>query len=84
MFVSANTIVCSVYDDKAKFHPTPFFSQHDEVAIRDFVDIVENPKSPFGKNRNDYSLVSIGTFNADTGILVAHEPKTIFHGSNIS
>ena len=84
MSVSANTVVCSVYDDKAKFFSTPFFSQNDKVAIRDFVDIVENPKSPFGKNRNDYSLVSIGTFIADTGILVAHEPKTIFHGSNIS
>ena len=58
------------------------FCQNDEVATRDFVDIVENPKSPFGKNRNDYSLVSVGTFNADSGILVAHEPKTIFHGSN--
>ena len=84
MSVSANTVVCSVYDDKAKFYSTPFFSQNDEVAIRDFVDIVENPKSPFGKNRDDYSLVSIGTFNADTGTLVAHEPKSIFRGSNIS
>ena len=45
---------------------------------------VNNPKSPFGKNRNDYSLVSLGTFNADTGALEAHEPKTIFNGSNIS
>ena len=84
MSISANTVVCSVYDDKAKFFSTPFFSQNDEVAIRDFVDIVENPKSPFGKNRNDYSLVSLGTFNADTGALKAHDPKTIFNGSNIS
>ena len=84
MSISANTVVCSVYDDKAKFFSTPFFSQNDEVAIRDFVDIVENPKSPFGKNRNDYSLASLGTFNADSGALEGHEPKTIFNGSNIS
>ena len=84
MSISANTVVCSVYDDKAKFFSTPFFSQNEEVATRDFVDVIENPKNPMSRNRNDYSLVTIGIFNADTGSLVAHEPKTIFHASNIA
>ena len=83
MSVSANTIVCSVYDDKAKFFSTPFFSQNEEVAIRDFVDILQNKDNPMSSNRNDYSLVSLGTFDADTGVLIAKEPKTIFNGSNI-
>ena len=34
-------------------------------------------------NRNDYSLVTVGTFSADTAVLVGHDPKTIFDGSNI-
>ena len=81
---SAHTVVCSVYDDKAKFYSTPFFSQNNEVAIRDFVDILENKDNPMSNNRNDYSLVTVGTFSADTAVLVAHAPETIFNGSNIS
>ena len=76
-------VVCSVYDDKAKFYSTPFFSQNEEVAIRDFVDILQNKDNPMSNNRNDYSLVTVGTFSADTAVLVGHDPKTIFSGSNI-
>ena len=80
---SAHTVVCSVYNDKAKFYSTPFFSQNEEVAIRDFVDILQNKDNPMSNNRNDYSLVTVGTFSADTAVLVGHDPKTIFSGSNI-
>ena len=84
MSVSAHTVVCTVYDNKAKFYSTPFFSQNDEVAIRDFIDILENSDNPMSKNRDDYSLVSVGTFSSDSAVLLAHDPKTIFNGSNIS
>ena len=83
MSVSANSVVSSIYDNKAKFFSTPFFSKNDEVAVRDFVDVIEHSDNPMSKNRDDYSLVSIGSFNADTGILVATEPKTLFSGSNL-
>ena len=26
-------------------------------------------------NRNDYSLVTVGTFSADTAVLVGHDPR---------
>ena len=52
-------------------------------SIRDFVDILQNKDNPMSNNRNDYSLVTVGTFSADTAVLVGHDPKTIFSGSNI-
>ena len=75
MSISAHTIVCSVYDDKAKFYSTPFFSQNEEVAIRDFVDILQNKDNPMSNNRNDYSLVTVGTFSADTAVLVGQTQR---------
>lgn len=83
MSVSANSVVSSIYDSKAKFYSTPFFSKNDEVAIRDFVDVIQHTDNPMSKNRDDYSLVSIGVFNADTGVMLAHEPETIFSGSSL-
>ena len=68
---------------KLSFIQLRFFSQNEEVAIRDFVDILQNKDNPMSNNRNDYSLVTVGTFSADTAVLVGHDPKTIFDGSNI-
>ena len=69
--------VYSVYDLKARCYSTPFFQHNDGVALRSFIDLVNDTRSAIYAHAEDYTLNQIGTFNDDTGELISVKPKTL-------
>lgn len=75
----------SVWDLKAErmlgsvlmLHPT------DGSAIRAFADMINNPKS-LGSHAGDYDLVRLGSFDAETGVIVSENMFTVITGIVIS
>lgn len=52
------------------FEP-PFVALHDAAASRSFRNALDDPDSPYSKNRGDYSLWRLGEFDTDAGLTVA-------------
>lgn len=49
------------------FEP-PFAALHDAAASRSFRNALEDPESPYFKNRDDYSLWRVGEFDTLAGL----------------
>ena len=52
--------IYSIFDDKGKFFSTPFYSRNDNVAVRDFSNVVMNEQNPMSRSKGDYSLYFLG------------------------
>lgn len=52
------------------FEP-PFVALHDAAASRSFRNALDDPDSPYSKNRADYSLWRLGEFDTDAGLTAA-------------
>lgn len=65
--------VYGFHDDKASAfigdHAALVLLKHDAVALRQFGDLCRAEGSIFAKHPDDYSLVSIGEFDTETGKL---------------
>jgi len=61
--------VFSIYDSKAKFFGQPHLQQNADVALRAFSNAVNTPGNPIYEHPEDYSLIEIGTFDDETGVL---------------
>ena len=59
----------SIYDNKAAIYLPPFYNTNDQVAIRTFTDILQNPNTPMNRHPEDYSIYHVGYFNEETGSL---------------
>ena len=75
--------VYSVYDLKARCYSTPFFQHNDGVALRSFIDLVNDTRSAIYAHAEDYTLNQIGTFNDDTGELISVKPKTLVTAASV-
>lgn len=71
------TLVFSVYDSKAEFFGTPFFSQTRGMAIRMFCDAAQDKNTMLAKHPNDFILFEVGTFDDSTGVLEAVKPVNL-------
>lgn len=60
----------SVYDIKAESYGRPYIIGTHAEAIREFSRAVNQEKSVFGANPEDYSLHYIGNFNQTSGQLI--------------
>lgn len=60
------------------FEP-PFVALHDAAASRTFRNLLEDEKSPFFINRDDYSLWRVGEFDSLAG-LTASAPVRLMSG----
>lgn len=60
------------------FEP-PFVALHDAAASRTFRNALEDPASPYCKNRDDYSLWRVGEFDTLAG-LTASAPVRLMSG----
>lgn len=69
--------VYSVFDKKACVYSAPFFQLNDGVALRSFIDLVNDKRSSVYQHAEDYVLDCIGSFEDDTALLVAVKPLTI-------
>lgn len=78
--------IYSIFDSMGKFFSTPFYSRNDEVANRDFSNVVMNSENPMSKSKGDYSLYRLGSFNPDSveGVIIAEvKPVLITQGSDL-
>ena len=77
--------IYSIYDVKAEFYSTPWYSDNDETAQREFMRVVQDPQSAINAFPADYSLFFIGEFYSDTGhINVESVPEFILDGASVS
>lgn len=65
--------VYTIFDSAAKCYQRPFYCQADGEALRAFVDLAEDKEHPVGKHPEDYSLWRIGSYNDNSGLLIAPE-----------
>lgn len=65
--------VFSIYDSKAEVFAIPVFFRNAGEAIRAFQTAVGDAESPYCQHPEDYSLHEIGSFDEDSGALVALE-----------
>lgn len=69
--------VFTIYDNKALTFGSPFTFAHAGQALRAFQDVANDPNSMISRHPNDYSLIRIGTFDEDTGVMTS-EPHQSF------
>ena len=71
-------IICSVYDNKAKFFMTPFFGTTRGEVIRQFIHACNDVDHQFYQYAEDYTLLEIGTWEPSTGHMEFHpEPEAL-------
>jgi hypothetical protein len=78
--------IYSIFDSKGDFYSTPFYSRNDDVATRDFSNVVMNEQNPMSRSKGDYSLFRLGVFNADFDkdvIVSEEEPVLVISGSDL-
>jgi hypothetical protein len=78
--------IYTIWDNKGKFYSTPFYSRNDEVANRDFSNVVMNPDNPMSNSKGDYSLYRIGSFQPDDvelPLIEEDKPVLIVDGSDL-
>ena len=73
--------VCAVKDSAADAFGRPFFVPTIGLAMRSFIDEVNNRESPFNAHPDDYTLYEIGDFDDNSGALVSYEfPRLVLRG----
>lgn len=73
--------VCAVKDSAADAFGRPFFVPTIGLAMRSFIDEVNNRESPFNAHPDDYTLYEIGDFDDNSGALVSLEtPRQVMRG----
>lgn len=73
----------TIYDVKAEINLTPVFHRNDATAMRWFTGLVNEPEHPFHHNPEDYSLWSIGLFDAEARELTGELPKLLAEGAHV-
>lgn len=75
--------VCAARDAVAESFGTPFFVTAKGLAIRSFVDEVNNADSSIHRHASDYTLHCIGTFDPASGVIVALDfPELLMSGDS--
>lgn len=64
-----------IKDAKSGVHGVPYSFVSRGVALREFNDLVNNPKAAYAKHPDDYSLWYIGEYDDLTGRIVSIEPE---------
>jgi len=60
----------TIYDSKIQSYSPPFFMKHVGEAERAFVDVASNGQSQIFKSPQDFSLIYIGEFDEELGVLI--------------
>lgn len=66
----------AIYDTKGHMYGTPFFMPQAGMAIRAFMDLVNDRQSSVNKHPSDYILYEIGTFDDNTAEFGSKIPPT--------
>lgn len=74
--------IYSVYDKVAKNYGQPFYVKNDDIAKRDFANFVSQPGSIVNSNSEDFSLVRVGSWDSEKGLLMPElEPVHISYAN---
>lgn len=73
----------TVWDRKAECAVTPFFSQNEAVALRDFRSACNTEEHAFFRNPEDYSLWYVGSFNQEDRKLVDGDTRMVAEAFNL-
>lgn len=63
----------AIYDVKGEVYNTPFFFGANGQAIRAFKDLANDKQTTVGRHPGDFKLMVIGTFDDNSGELVASD-----------
>lgn len=69
--------VIAVKDVKAGHYAKPVAVPTDAVGVRAFADAVNDSSSEYFKHPEDYEIWNIGTYDDNTGELVASQPRQL-------
>ncbi len=75
--------VYTIYDAAAVVYMRPFFAQADGQAKRSFADLVTDATHDCGKHPEDYSLVRIGRYDDQTGVLDKEDIEVLSMGLEV-
>lgn len=75
--------VLSIRDSKADIFYPPQFKATTNEAKRDFHALVNDPGTMPGKYPADFSLFSIGTYDASSGTLTPETPTKVADGDQM-
>lgn len=70
-------ILCCVLDKTVSVHAHPFTSHNEGSAIRDFAHAVRDPASVLSKSPEDFSLILLGSFDDETGVITPLQHKIL-------
>ena len=73
-------LVCAVYDRVGDIHHPMFTVINDAIAIRSFVNAINDPNSDLSKDPDDYELVCLGVWNRRTGVIDREMMGTLAEG----
>lgn len=69
--------IYSIYDVKIAAFSQPYYSHTNGSALRAFADHVNDPQSQPNKHPEDYQLFHLGSFDDNTGEILATKPAPI-------
>lgn len=63
-------LLFSIYDDVTKMYEPPFVDINKGSAMRRIQDLMQsNPQSPYSKFPDNFTLMEIGEFTEETGLI---------------
>jgi len=70
----------SIFDTASGTYQKPIFSRADGEIMREFQNICVDEKHPCGMHPEDYSLIRVGTFEDQNGLLNDEANQTLATG----
>ncbi len=77
-------VILRIHDLISQLYEAPFPGDNGPSAIRGFEDALQNPETRYGKWPNDFDLLQVGHYEANSPDIVADHPHIrLAQGRNI-
>ncbi len=74
------TNIYSIYDTASATYQKPIFARADGEIMREFQNICSEKEHPCGQHPEDYSLIRLGNFNDQNGLVINEENECLATG----
>ncbi len=74
------TQIYSIFDTAAGVYQKPIFARADGEIMREFQNICTDVEHPCGQHPEDYSLIRLGNFNDQNGLVANEENECLCTG----
>lgn len=75
--------IFAVHDSDVSVYGPPVINRNAAEAIRSFKNGVANPKTDVFKHPEHFTLVRLGTYDDDSGVIEYHTPQIIITAGSI-